>query len=59
MHSIYNCTQNRVKKMSCGIMADLIEFGKELEKQMRNKSGIMQALGPYLTVAGSVAENTR
>ena len=45
--------------MSCGIMADLIEFGKELERRMRRRPGIMAALAPYLTVAGSVAENTR
>ena len=45
--------------MSCCILADLIEFGKELEKQMCNRSGILGALAPSLTVAGSVAERTR
>ena len=51
--------ESRVRKMSCCIMTDLIEFGKKLEYHMCKKPGVLAALAPSLTVAGSVAENTR
>ena len=56
---LFSASWKHNASMSCCILADLIEFGKELEKQMCNRSGILGALAPSLTVVGSVAERTR